>query len=221
MKVLIGLPTASGCFKGETLEALMNMRVTPNVLTKVIAGEGVEKARNALVKMALEGGFTHLLFVDADNPPPQDTLKKFLDADKDMICAPVLSRHKPYIPCIFKKIPLKGNDLPGYEPIQQVDTSGGEIIKIDASGMACILIKRKVLETLYKKYEGSPFAFTRDSINPVERDGKIIKEREMSEDVSFCERATNEGFEIYCDTTIRPIHFAGEKFVQFGDQHII
>ena len=217
IKVLIGLPIASHCFPGETVEALMNMKVTPNIITKVIAGEAVDKARNALVKMALEQGASHLLFVDDDNPVPQDTLGRFLEADKDIVCAPVLSRHSPYVPCIFEKEPIPGNDLPNYKHIEKVDTSGGELIKIDGCGMACVLIKRKVLEKLYEKFEGKPFAFSRDEMNPV--DGKT--KREMSEDVTFCERATDEGFEIFCDTTIRPIHFAGQKFVQFNDSMIV
>ena len=83
--------------------------------------------------------------------------------------------------------------------------------------MACTLIKREVLEKLWSKYEGKIFAFSRDEINPTQ--GKT--NREMSEDVSFCERATQEGFEIWCDTTVRPIHFTTKKFVQFNDSHIL
>lgn len=214
---MIGLPSASELFYGETVEALMNMKVTPNIFTKVVGGEAIDKARNYLVKIALEQGADYLLFVDDDNPPPQNTLEKFLEADKDIVCAPILSRHEPFIPCVFKKVPIPENDLPGYEPIKKIDTTGGTLVKVDACGMACTLIKRKVLETLYKKHEGLPFAFSRDEIKPVE--GKT--RREMSEDVTFCERATNEGFEIWCDTNIRPVHFAGRKIVQFNDSMIL
>lgn len=213
---MIGLPTAGACFHQKTVEALMNLKVPPSVFTKVIAGESVEKARNYLVKIALEQGVTHLLFVDADNPPPQDTIEKFIKADKDIVCAPVLTRHAPYEPCVFEKEEIPDNELPGYKHINQIDISGGELVKVDACGMACTLIKREVLEKLWEKYEGKPFAFSRDSINPT--NGKT--EREMSEDVTFCERATNEGFEIWCDTTIRPPHFTEMKFVQFNDQFI-
>ncbi len=213
---MVGLPSASELFYSETVEALMNMKVTPQIFTKVIGGEAVDKARNALVKIALEQGASHLLFVDDDNPPPQTTLQKFLEADKDIVCAPVLSRHEPFVPCVFEKVKIKNNDFPGYEHLAKIDTTGGNLVKIDACGMACTLIKREVLEKLYKKHEGRPFAFSREKMNEV--DGK--DKREMSEDVTFCERATNEGFEIYCDTTIRPIHFAGKKHVQFNDSMI-
>ena len=215
-KVLIGLPSASELFYGETVEALMNMKVTPQIATKVIGGEAVDKARNALVKTTLEGGYTHLLFVDDDNPPPQDALGKFLQADKDIVCAPVLSRHEPFAPCVFEKVKIPDNKIAGYEHISKIDTTGGTLVKIDGCGMACTLIKREVLEKLYPKYEGKPFQFSRDPLKKVEGKDK----REMSEDVTFCERATEEGFEIYCDTTIRPIHFAGKKYVQFNDTMI-
>ena len=217
MKVCIGIAVAGHSFPAETLEALMNMKVPPQIFTKVIAGESVAKARNALVKIALENNATHLLFVDDDNPPPQNTLEKLLQADKDIICAPILSRHTPFVPCIFTKEQIPNNTLPGYKHIDKVDTTGGEVVKIDACGMACTLIKREVLEKLWKEYEGEPFVFSRDEITPT--NGKT--RREMSEDVTFCERATNEGFEIWCDTTIRPIHLAGYKYVQFNDSMIL
>jgi len=215
-KIMIGLPSASELFYSETVEALMNMKVTPNVFTRVVGGESVDKARNYLVKLALEQGASHLLFVDDDNPPPADTLARFLEADKDIICAPVLSRHEPFIPCVFKSFVIPDNTLLGYESLYKIDTTGGNIVKVDACGMACTLIKRDVLEKLYKKYEGTPFEFSREPMNMYE--GKT--KRDMSEDVTFCERATQEGFEIWCDTTVRPIHFAGKKKVQFNDSMI-
>lgn len=217
IKLMIGLPIAGHCFPAETVEALLNLKVVQNMFTKVIAGESVAKARNYLARFALENGATHLLFLDDDNPIPQDTLEKFLKADKDIVCAPVLTRHEPFQPCIFKKTVIENNEIPGYEHILKADTSGGNLIKVDACGMACTLIKREVLEKLYLKYKGEPFAFSRDEITPV--DGK--ERREMSEDVTFCERATNDGFEVWCDTTVRPIHFSGHKFVQFNDSMIL
>lgn len=217
MKVCIGVALAGHSFPAETVEALMNMKVPMEVFTTIVAGEGVAKARNAIVFRALENGATHLLFVDDDNPPPQNTLERMLKADKDIITAPILSRHAPFVPCVFKKVSIENNELSGYENLEKIDTTGGETVKIDACGMACTLIKREVLEKLWKEYEGEPFAFSRDPIKPV--NGKV--RREMSEDVTFCERATNAGFEIWCDTTIRPKHLAGYKYVQFNDTMIV
>jgi GT2 family glycosyltransferase len=216
-KIMIGLPAAADSFIGETVEALMNMKVTPSCFTKVFGGEAVDKARNALVKIALEQGVDYLLFVDADNPPPINTLAVFLEADKDIVCAPVLSRHPPFVPCVFKKEVIPNNTVPGYAHLSQIDTTGGTLVKIDACGMACTLIKRKVLEALYLRHEGRPFEFSRVPIQPV--DGK--DKRDMSEDVTFCERATEAGFTIWCDTTIRPLHFAGKKWVQFNDSMLL
>jgi hypothetical protein len=35
----------------------------------------------------------------------------------------------------------------------------------------------------------------------------------MSEDVLFCERAVDLGFEVWLDERIRPMHISGNKFV--------
>ena len=214
---MVGLPSKSDSFMGETVEALVNMKPTQRYFCKVIGGEAVDKARNAMVQIALERGADYLLFVDDDNPPPQDTLGVLMQADKDIVCAPVLSRHEPYVPCIFETEEIPDNPkVKGYKKIEKVDTSAGTLVKIDACGMACVLIKRKVLEKLYKEHEGRPFEFSRVPIKKT--DGK--DKRDMSEDVTFYERATNAGFEIWCETKIKPPHYAGKKWVQFSDFHI-
>jgi len=219
VKVMIGLPIAAHCFPAETVEALLNLKVPPSMFARVVSGQAVDKARNYLVRIALEQGVTHLFFLDDDNPPPPETLGRLLQADKDIITVPILTRNEPYTPCIFKKVDISDKTkVPGYVHIEKIDTSGGDVVQVDACGMACTLIKREVLEKLYPKYEGSPFAFTRDTIDPPV-DGK--NKRDMSEDVVFCERAKKEGFTVWCDTAIRPKHYSGYKYVQFNDSMIL
>jgi hypothetical protein len=46
-------------------------------------------------------------------------------------------------------------------------------------------------------------------------DGKEYTERTMSEDVLFCERAIDAGFEVWLDSRIRPLHITGNQFIQW------
>jgi GT2 family glycosyltransferase len=56
------------------------------------------------------------------------------------------------------------------------------LIEIQGVGMACTLIKRKVLETVQKPY--------------------FFPEPNIGEDLSFCIRAREAGYKIYCDTNL-------------------
>ena len=133
MHLLIGIPSYPEYIPAPMVEALANLKVPPKVRTKIITGMKIDDARNELVKMALEGGCTHLLFLDSDNPPPQNTIARLLEADKDIICAPVMTRKSPHVPCVFKAHDIPDNKgVKGYTNLLQLDTSKGDVIQVDA-----------------------------------------------------------------------------------------
>lgn len=182
---------------------------------------GIEQARNLMAAEALEHGYDYLFFIDDDNPVPRDTLVKFLEDDKDIVCAPILKRRPDkngqHPLCVFYM--HMRNDIRLYEPVTQFRDEG-YLHKIDACGMGCTLIKRKVLEAVDKKYPGKSFQMG-NLISYHQGDGTIDiakgLKRTMSEDLEFCERATDAGFEIWCDTRIRPLHQTGLNYVQWQE----
>ena len=82
----------------------------------------------------------------------------------------------------------------------------GSLHKIDGAGTGCMLIKRKVLETLNKKYQDFFFEFGDIRFDEIEYKGVKYDRRTMSEDCEFSERVIKEGFEIWLDERIKPIH---------------
>ena len=225
-KVLIGIPNGSGTFPHETVMALMQMKKPVPCMASIIPRQRTDKARNGIVQMALESGATHLLFIDDDNPPPQDTIEKFLEDDKDIVCSPIPTRNPDkegnHTLCIFEKYTVgdgvaKGMNM--YSPINKLDVSIGSLIRIGGCGMGCTMIKRNVLEVLWKKYEGEPFAYG-DTTFTTDATNMNIQRRTMSEDMEFIERATEEGFEVWCDTRIRAPHLGNARIYVFGDNYI-
>jgi hypothetical protein len=166
---------------------------------------------------ALKVGADYLFFVDDDNPIPPDTLEKFVEDDKDIIISPILGRNPNgegvHPLCAFYKKEEQGVYL--YENITKFKEEG-YLHKIDAAGTGAMLIKRKVLEELNKKYQDRMFEFGEIMFDKeIEVDGIKYDRRTMSEDCEFSERAVNEGFEIWLDERIKPLHITTYNMIQY------
>lgn len=214
--ILIGVPNGSGMFPAVMVQSLLQLHKPVPCAFMVVERQMVEMARNGIVREALSKGFSHLLFVDDDNPIPPDTLELMLSDDKDIVIAPILTRNPDkdgrHSLCAFKRLKVGGQKL--YLEFDRVN--GSDLVRVDAGGTGCMLIKRSVLESLYVKHGERIFERTRTVFdNPITYKGKEYTERTMSEDVQFCERAADAGYEIWMDTRIRPIHLGTQKAVQW------
>lgn len=201
-KILIGLPSGSGLIPTLVVESLLRLHKPCTCGIVTAERQRIDKVRNYFGRQCLQGGFDYLFMVDDDNPIPPDTLEKFIEDDKDIVIAPILSRNPnkegKHDLCAFysEDVKIKEKTLRKYNPITKFKEDG-DLHQIDAGGTGCILIKRKVLEVLFKKYE-TPFEFGDKTVEG--------QRRTMSEDVEFCEKAVSEGFEIWLDERIKPIH---------------
>jgi len=204
-KILIGMPCGSGMVPTIMLSSLLQLHKPAPCGFATIDRQRVDKARSFIGIEALKGGFSHLLFVDDDNPIPPDTLEKLLEDDKDIVIAPILSRNPnkegEYDLCAYYEEDRQVGDktLKYYNFIKEFKDTG-YLHRIDAGGTGCMLIKRRVLEGIVDKYDYI-FEFGDITVNG--------QRRTMSEDVEFCERAAKEGFEIWLDDRIRPFHITG------------
>jgi len=222
-KVLIGMPTYSGLIPNQTVTSLLQLHKPCPTAFMSLERQRIDKARNAMVKETLDNGFDYLFFVDDDNPIPPDTLEKLMEDDKDIVIAPILGRNPnkegKYPLCAFysKKVKADGEEISLYENIEKFKEDGEYLHRIDAGGTGCMLIKREVLEKLWEKHEGLPFEFGETKFKkPIYIKGIEYKKRTMSEDCEFCERATKEGFEIWLDDRIRPVHFSNINVIKYN-----
>jgi hypothetical protein len=215
---LIGMPCGSGLVPAVMVQSLLQLRKPCPCGFLVVERQMIEMARNGIVAEALKSGATHLLFLDDDNPIPPETLECLMEDDKDIVIAPILTRNPnekgEHSLCAFYKEDVGGQTL--YNPIVNFKDDGF-LHKIDGGGTGCMLIKVNVLAKLFAKYNGRVFERTRITFDqPITVNGKEYTERTMSEDMEFCERAINEGFEVWLDSRVRPLHISGNKFVQYG-----
>jgi hypothetical protein len=148
------------------------------------ADRPITNNRNRIVKDFLQSKASHLLMIDSDIVPHSTPLD-LVRHNKDVVGYPCPQWRQGDIYWV-----AVDKTAEGYKPIPPERRNG--IRQVDAIGTGCIMIKRKVLETLT-----APFI---DTLND---DGTL----QLGEDFSFCEKATEAGFEIWCDWRAPCSHF--------------
>jgi len=83
-KIALGLPS-NGTIKARTFYAIARMKTPLTVLLYETCY--IHLGRERLAQQALDGGFTHLLFVDSDMFFEPDALDRLIARDKDIVGA--------------------------------------------------------------------------------------------------------------------------------------
>jgi hypothetical protein len=218
-RCLIGMPNGSGFISAYVVDGLFKLERPLPVSLIIVERQSVIAARNYMIELAIKMQVDYLFFIDDDGVLAADTLVKMLEDDKDVVVAPILTRNEStngkHKLCCFEKFDFyigDGKNIKKYRAIESFDQSKGYLQPIDAAGGACMLIKKNVFEALFLKHNGRPF----DEIHEVlETKEHGVTLRNLSEDVTFHERVKEEGFELWVDLRIRPVHLGKPKFVQF------
>lgn len=154
----------------------------------------IEDGRYDIVRKGFYGDY--LLWIDADQVFPPDTLMRLVAHDKPIVGTLVSTKEPPHM--VVTGI---GDQEYGYMSI--LDWPENSLIEVDVTGFGCCLIKREVLEAFP---EGNPF----------ERIKIPAFDSKMGEDWSFCVRAKEMGFPIHVDTSI-PVGHKGQYIYTIGD----
>ena len=153
--------------------------------TEIRAGSLIYYARNQMACMAINDGYTHILFIDSDMVFDESIVETLAFSGKDFVCGAFQSRHEPYGSCIYKSL----------DPVINIEAQGMEPFRVAGCGMACTMIRTEILKEVQEKYGTT---FNPEKINGIN----------YGEDLAFCKRATDSGIEIWCDPTARIGHIA-------------
>jgi len=144
----------------------------------------IDDLRNSAVQSILDcKSFSHILFLDVDHSHHPETIKKLLSHNKRIVSGLSFRRTEPYDPIMFKL------DKNKFENI--IEWEDGELLEADAVGAASLLIDIDVLEQMKSPWFEMNYPFGRGVI---------------SEDLSFCLKAKELGYKIYCDTSCTNSH---------------
>jgi len=147
----------------------------------------VDWARNDLARRGLKtkdydgNEFTHFLWLDDDHVFTPDLALWLAREDLDMVSALYYGRTHPHYPVVYVKDDT--DDKYKHFPITHPPDS---LFKCDAVGFGALLMKREVLE-------GTPEPW-------------FTVDYRAGEDIAFCVKAKEHGFNIYCDSRYKLGH---------------
>lgn len=152
-----------------------------NVDVKFITGTLVYAARDKLAIHAIQNGYTHVLWLDADMVFDDEILYDLQFSHKDFVSGIARSRRAPYVSCLF-------SDL---SRVQRVDDYPNDTFRVAGCGFACVLVKTDILRAVREKF-GTCFLPTAD----------------LGEDLAFCDRASKLGYAIWAEPAVKVGHIA-------------
>lgn len=141
-------------------------------------------ARNTLALMAIEHEADYILWLDSDMVFPSGILKHMLAeieklGDDAILSGAYFRRVAPFTPVLYDKLeidPEKGATWAETTAIPE------DIFEVAGCGFGCVLMPTSAVADVSAKY--------RDLFSPILGTG---------EDLSFCWRARQAGYKIYCD----------------------
>ena len=186
MKLLIAIPTYD-YMHFQFVECLTKLirRLDEDGVDYEVQFQGgtlVYVGRDRLAKMAIDKGFTHMLWLDSDMIFTEELLDCLMFSGKPFVTGIAHGRRPPHMSCLFNEIWPKVDRWEGHD-------YPSSTFKVKGCGFACVLIETKIIEMVYTR-NGTAF----------------FPMRELGEDLAFCKRAADCGCEIWAEPTVQLGH---------------
>ena len=189
MKVFIAVPSMD-TLPALFCQSLALLQRAGDTQVGFEVGSLVYNARNNLARQAIKSEADWVLWLDSDMVFSPDLLQRMLkvctENGIDFLTALCFRRKPPFTPCLFDRLEKVGRGA-SYTALMSVPDGR---FKVGGCGFAGVLMSTDVLMSVASKFDGRMF-------DPLEGFG---------EDVSFCWRARQCGYDIWCDSEIEMGH---------------
>lgn len=171
----------------------------------IVQGSILPLQRNELVSR-MRGDW--LLFIDDDMVWQPGQIKQLIDNfeehDLDMLGALCFRRSAPYQPTLFMR------EAPNAGAYNFLEDWGPGIVEVDATGMAFIVIRKRVFEMMVRHFENRPdWVFPPYGVRIQQPPPNLFRwEGLLGEDLRFCQEAKAAGAKVWVDTSIAVGHVA-------------
>jgi hypothetical protein len=164
-----------------------------------VKGTLIEISRGIQAWEGLRVKSSHILFLDSDMSFPPNTLERLLQRNKDIVGCTYCQRRSP-----------RGLTHESLTRDYQMPTDPREdVFEVKSLGFGCILIRTSVFERVPRPW------FKVEYPGGIQENGA---ECHRSEDRTFCDRAREVGYKVWCDATLsREIRHCGQ--FEYGLEH--
>lgn len=198
MKLLIAVPTLDYMYFGfcESLTKLVMHLKDEGIDFDVAFRSGtlVYHAREQLAAKARIENYTHMLWLDADMIFTEDLVDDLAFHEKDFVSGIYHARRPPHVSCIFSRL------LPEIERFDR-RTYPESLFRIAGCGFGCVFMTVDVLRAVKQKF-GTCFLPT----------------LALGEDLAFCDRATQCGYELWADPATSLRHIGHVEITQESEE---
>lgn len=173
-----------------------DLQIPGNYRVGLSSHQPFDKARNALAELVFQHNAEWLFYLDSDVLPPSDALVRLISHNLPIVSGLYYMRTPPHEPLALRHVPGAGlTPVPSWKP--------GELIDVDAIGMGCCLLHRRVLERIPRPWFEWSYGESRELYVKGENEAyRKIDLHGVSEDYEFCYKLKKYGFKIYVDTGI-------------------
>lgn len=189
MKTFIAIPCLEQV-PSLFMQSLAMLRRAGDTEIGIEVGSLVYAARNNLAQAAIKSEADQVLWLDSDMVFTPDFLERMsqvaYENDIDILTALCFRRKPPFTPTIYDMLEYNGQKC-SYTQFLSIPE---ERFRVGGCGMAGVLMGTDVLMSVFSKFEGRAF-------DPL---------MGMGEDISFCWRARQCGYDIWCDPEITMGH---------------
>ena len=150
------------------------------------AGALIYHSRDQMAITAVQEEYDYVFWLDSDMQFPRDTLVRMLktmqEKNIDILSGLYFRRVPPYSPVLFDKLEIDENGVADFTEFKEIPK---ELFEVGGCGFGCLLMKTDVFFDVQGRF--------RHMFAPIMGNG---------EDSSFCWRARQCGYKIYCDPTL-------------------
>lgn len=202
-KVLIGTPSYDGridVWFANSLIETVRTSYEKNVYVHAIYTSYdslVQRARNSLFKLAIEGGYDDLFFIDSDVEWEPEWFFRFLDRPEPIVAAGLIKKTEDE----GYTVKLLNKNLKWSED--------GKLIEVDGAGTGFMKVSRFALEKLWEISE--PY-MNDGKENRMVCDIRVENGDLISEDYIVCKKWQDLGYKVWLDPTITINHIGIKKY---------
>lgn len=183
-KLAILIPCRDMCHSAHafSLAELVKLN-TMNGIDTHVAMDASTILLNQRERLALEAqqiGAEYMLWLDSDMVVPPTTALRLMAHNEPVVTANYIRRQKPYKGVAYEKVGEWENPL-DYTPKDSLAV-------VEGIGMGCFLMKTSILDELPRPW--FEFTWVKESVDW------------LGEDINFCAKIRNAGYEIKVDTQI-------------------
>lgn len=194
LSVVVGY-VSPGYIATEFHDSLMHLILEQGIGGRIsgLSGPRIASSRNKIVRTFLETNREWLWMLDTDMVFGSDTLRNLLDADREIVgalCHGVSNETGEPFPVMHELTDTGMRRIDDYPE--------NEVIEVDATGAACLLVHRDVLAKMEANAD--------NPLYPWFQEGRTLGGLEVGEDVCFCLKAKEQGFKIHVHTGVRVGH---------------